>query len=252
MTSSQGAAADEDRPRPTFDAILLVSSIVFIAAYSWLVIGDLQGPQETVALTGMAVAWVLLAIDYLTRLFRAKSRGAWFRRHLFELVVVVLPPLRVLHLLGALAIVGRGVRDSASALRRSIAWYGVLSAIILMWACSVTVLAAERGAPGANIETFGEASWWSVVTFTTVGYGDYYPVTTLGHWVAVVLMFGSIAVIGLISGTLVSWITDRAKAAESTRAEPQPEPAPAEDETRAEIRRMADELAALTAEVRRR
>ena len=57
------------------------------------------------------------------------------------------------------------------------------------------VLDAERASPDANIVTFGDAIWWAFVTITTVGYGDYYPVTTPGRVVAVLLMAGGVAVL---------------------------------------------------------
>ena len=64
---------------------------------------------------------------------------------------------------------------------------------MLIWVASLAILDAERGKPGANIETFGEAVWWAFVTITTVGYGDFYPVTAHGRFVAVLLMAGGVA-----------------------------------------------------------
>nr|WP_268884738.1 potassium channel family protein [Bifidobacterium longum] len=56
---------------------------------------------------------------------------------------------------------------------------------------------------------FGTALWWAFVTVTTVGYGDFSPVTFQGKIIAVVLMFTGIALIGIVTATLASWIVDQ-------------------------------------------
>jgi voltage-gated potassium channel len=73
---------------------------------------------------------------------------------------------------------------------------------------SLSVLDAERYAAGSNIRSFGDALWWAFTTITTVGYGDRYPVTTTGRIIAVLLMIGGIAMLGIITGSLASWIVD--------------------------------------------
>ena len=87
-------------------------------------------------------------------------------------------------------------------------YVGGLSAVVLLVA-SLAILDAERGREGANIETFGGALWWSVTTVTTVGYGDRFPVTGTGRMIAVALMMAGIALIGVVTATLASWIIDR-------------------------------------------
>lgn len=74
----------------------------------------------------------------------------------------------------------------------------------------------EAGAPDSKITSFSDAIWWSLVTVTTVGYGDLYPVTTEGKIVASFLMIIGIMILGLFISTLGSsfvetWIDKKEK-----------------------------------------
>jgi ion channel len=53
---------------------------------------------------------------------------------------------------------------------------------------------AEYKQPGANITKFGDALWWSVITITTVGYGDYAPITPVGRIIGTIVMFAGIGI----------------------------------------------------------
>lgn len=57
-----------------------------------------------------------------------------------------------------------------------------------------------------NITTAEDALWWSFITITTVGYGDFYPVTNIGKLIAFILIVCGIATFG----TTISYITEKA------------------------------------------
>ena len=63
-----------------------------------------------------------------------------------------------------------------------------------------SIWAFEQGAPGALVTTVGEGMWWALVTLTTVGYGDFTPVTPQGRALATLLMGGSMIVLALFAG----------------------------------------------------
>lgn len=72
---------------------------------------------------------------------------------------------------------------------------------LLVYAAFVIALhLAEQGAEGANIHSIPEALWYSIVTLTTVGYGDFFPVTPLGKMLGIGFIFGSLGLLGLLIG----------------------------------------------------
>jgi voltage-gated potassium channel len=89
-------------------------------------------------------------------------------------------------------------------LAQSTLLFTLVIALFLIFTISWIVLRAEQNAPGANIKTYHEAVWWAFVTITTVGYGDYFPVTTLGQSMAIILMFFGLGIIGVLSSFLAS------------------------------------------------
>ena len=96
----------------------------------------------------------------------------------------------------------------------------ILAAMVLATA-SIFVLFFESRSPDANITTGGDALWWAVVTITTVGYGDKYPITTGGRLTATLVMFSGVGVIGALASILASILIPPAKPAEKPE-EPQP------------------------------
>ncbi len=94
----------------------------------------------------------------------------------------------------------------------------ILSALVVLTSSSVLILQFESGSPDANIVTGGDALWWAIVTITTVGYGDFYPVTFLGRDTAVIVMLAGVGIIGALASILASILVPQPKEAVSDPA----------------------------------
>lgn len=62
----------------------------------------------------------------------------------------------------------------------------------------------ERNAQPQAFANIGDGLWWSIVAFTTVGYGDIYPITPLGKMLSSVISLIGIAMIALPTGIISS------------------------------------------------
>ena len=62
-----------------------------------------------------------------------------------------------------------------------------------------------------EINNFFDALWLTVVTITSLGYGDSYPITDPGRIVAIFLMFYSIFLVGSIAGIVSHDFIDKSK-----------------------------------------
>ena len=182
------------------------AAVVFLAAYAWEVLANAQGGAKDAAELVIDAVWVLFGVDYLVRLALASSRSRWFLHHLPDLAVIALPILRPLRLLRLVTLVGIMQRSAGTALRGRITLYTVGSAALLISTSALAALDAERHEPGASIRAFGQALWWALTTITTIGYGDTVPVSTQGRFIAALLMIGGVALIGVVTATLASWI----------------------------------------------
>ena len=182
------------------------AAAVILGVYAWAVLTNAQGGAKDTAELVINIVWALFGVDYLVRLALAPSRGQWFLHHLPDLAIIALPFLRPLRLLRLVTLVSVIQRSAGTALRGRITLYTVGSAALLIFTSALASLDAERHEPGSSIRTFGQALWWALTTITTIGYGDTVPVSTEGRFIAALLMIGGVALIGVVTATLASWI----------------------------------------------
>ncbi|MEO7017793.1 MAG: ion channel [Leifsonia sp.] len=193
---------------------LTIAAGLFLVAYAWEVIDDLSGLWLLVAESVIWGTWILFLLDYFVSLWLATHRWRWFYTHLADLAIVVLPMLRPLRLLRLVTILAILQRTAGAAFRGRVAIYVVGAVSLLVFTAALAALDAERHAPGAHITSFGNAIWWAFETISTVGYGDFTPVTDVGRLVAVGLMIGGIATLGIVTATLAAWIVERVQRTE--------------------------------------
>ncbi|KAB1141539.1 potassium channel family protein [Streptomyces luteolifulvus] len=81
--------------------------------------------------------------------------------------------------------------------------------VVVMLLGSWAVVEAEQHARRANLTSYPKGLWWSIETATTVGYGDFYPVTLWGRIVGAVVMVVGITTYGMVTAALATWFVGR-------------------------------------------
>jgi voltage-gated potassium channel len=144
--------------------------------------------------------------------FRARLSGRpWYyvRTHWTSLVVIVIPPFRVVF----------SIRLIRAMFRRGHLERFLLAALLLVLNAAVAVYFYERHASGSNIHTLGESLWWAMVTVTTVGYGDYYPVTFPGRAAALFIMATGILTLAVVTAQVASSFVEQASRRRASAAQ---------------------------------
>ncbi|MEC9432620.1 MAG: ion transporter [Pseudomonadota bacterium] len=127
-------------------------------------------------------------------------------------LTVMLRLMRVLHVFhsagdGAVARAGREIARAVAERRMELAIAVCVAGLALVGA-SVAMYAAEGQAQPEAFGSIPRAMWWSVVTLTTVGYGDAIPVTPAGRLIAGLTALGSVALVALPAGIMAAAFSD--------------------------------------------
>lgn len=189
--------------------LALLSIGMVLAGYQHLInLGS--GPWHKVYLS----IWLIFLVDYVVRFAAASSKKKFLIENLFDLIALIPShPIFVFFRIGRIVSIIRFYH-----LFWRLGWSGGWSkklhnflydtGFIYLFSISLVILiSASLLFSLFEHRSLDQSLWWSVVTATTVGYGDVTPKSEGGKVVAAVLMFGGIGFIGLLTSTITDYFT---------------------------------------------
>lgn len=159
--------------------------------------------------------WICIVFiaEFLVRIWKEADRNAFLKAHWLEIpgmipftVLGVSRTFRILRLFRLVRVFSLMKRFSRiyqkRFVRNELQYVSLIVITILLF--STYGIYMSEALINPEIDGVGDALWWSIVTVTTVGYGDKVPITPLGKVIGVILMFTGIGIIGVLSGTIAS------------------------------------------------
>jgi voltage-gated potassium channel len=179
---------------------------MFVVSITWLVSAffawapSLSPIYRREGVTISLITWGIFALDLFIRFVLDPHKTNFLKRDWPLIVALLFPPLRILLVITAVV----RVKRDRNALTKVVGLYAIYAVTFVVIFGSLFTLMFEINAPGANITSFGDATWWAFVTVTTVGYGDFTPVTVGGRVIAVFIMFTGAAAVGAVTAAVAS------------------------------------------------
>jgi len=208
MTTAERRQDREIAYADRVDGLMAILSVLFLVVFTAIVVWqDMPRGLRIACAVIQVIIWLVFVADLCIRVALAEKKLRWLLTHPIDVLAVLWPAFRPLKIL---AVIGdRRFRAERQVTRTTQAV--LVAAVLLIWVCSVAVLAAERGQPESSIETIGDAVWWAFVTIATVGYGDMVPVTPAGRGIGIVLMVVGLALVAIITASVASWFVSNTR-----------------------------------------
>ena len=162
---------------------------------------------------------ILFFVDFLYRLATAENRLTYLRWGWLDLIssIPTIGALRLARIFRLLRIIRvmrglRSIKELMAVGRKNRGESAFLSLILVTLITvafgSIILLHFERDMPNANITNIRDALWWSFVTITTVGYGEYYPISSEGRLIAAIMMTIGVGIFGTFTGFVATWFLE--------------------------------------------
>ncbi|KOE81788.1 capsular biosynthesis protein [Vibrio alginolyticus] len=203
---------DETNPMNLLSLILSVMALFVISGLLFVPI-DHNTRQVLIGLDLLICSIFMLQL--IVDLIRSTDRVQYMKVHWIDFVASIpiieqLRYARIFHILRVLLVIrsGKSILKQLMANRRETTLASILLLmVVLLTIGSSFMLFLEGKAPDSNIHSGGDALWWALVTISTVGYGDHYPVTDGGKVLAATIIMSGVGLFGMISGLITSLIT---------------------------------------------
>ena len=92
--------------------------------------------------------------------------------------------------------------------KKNLQYLIILLLLLVVYVLMLAVLViSEQKSPFSQIDSFGDAFWFSLVTLSTVGYGDMTPKTPLGYTIGIIFLVMSMGMLVAIFGSVFSFLT---------------------------------------------
>lgn len=201
--------------------IALALITVFLLFYEMTISPEDITPETVETITQRVILirrldfWICIIFiaEFSARIWKETDRKAFLKAHWLEIPGMIpftilgvsrtFRILRLFRLVRVFSLMKRFSRIYQKRFVRNELQYVSLVVISILLLSTYGIYMAES-ITNPEIDSVGDALWWSIVTVTTVGYGDKVPVTPLGKAIGVVLMFTGIGIIGVLSGTIAS------------------------------------------------
>jgi hypothetical protein len=204
---------------------IFIGILSILSIFNLVLLYAIQDPGlDTVLWVMNAILSGIFLIDFTYRLFTAESKANYFFRMfgwadlLASLPFQQVKVLRIFRLVRVFRLLrAYGVRSIARSLLHDRASSALLTLLLLgilvLEFGSLEILHIEQGARGANITTASDALWYTIVTISTVGYGDRYPVTNDGRIVGTLIILIGVGIFGTFTGYLANLFLSPSKSA---------------------------------------
>jgi voltage-gated potassium channel len=185
---------------------LTVLALSFLVAFSYPAFDSSVSSSQQLAMDVVQwICWFAFALDLIYGLWKATNKKQYLKHHPLEVASVLLPFLRPLRLMRVISFGGLAIQKVAIGRQFAITLKVGVTALFIAYISAVQITITERAVESSNIRDFGDGLWWAITTVTTVGYGDRYPTTTEGRFLAVLLMFVGISLVGVITASVAAW-----------------------------------------------
>jgi len=201
----------------TYQLFILGMSIYAVIGWIGIVLLPLSIDAKNILLAADKVVSLVFLYDFFRRLFSHPNKMDYLKWGWLDLISSIpwFPFLRIIRLFYIIrvrrylqATSGKRILDTFWQKRAETALLGTIFALFLLLLFgSVLILDFEAGASGAEIVNGQDAVYWSIVTLTTVGYGDLVPVTGSGRLLAILIMTAGVGLVGVLGGYLVNYFT---------------------------------------------